>query len=182
MSKVGKQPIELPEGVSFDKKGRMVVIKGPKGELEQAFPRMIEVENTDNGVLIVAKSGSKFAKSMHGTTRALISNMVKGVSEGWSKRLEIIGTGYRAETDGRKLKLMVGFSHPVELEAPEGIAFTVEKTTITITGVDKQQVGETAAKIRDVRPPEPYKGKGIKYDDEVVRRKAGKAAKATGSA
>jgi large subunit ribosomal protein L6 len=183
MSKIGKQPIVIPEGVFLNRDGRTVVIKGPKGELSQDIPRFIDIEQPDEGVVVVkAKSSSKIAKSMHGTVRALLSNMIRGVTEGWSKKLEIVGTGYRAETDGQKIKLAVGFSHPVEIDAPEGISFSVEKSVIKIEGVDKQRVGEVAAKIRGVRPPEPYKGKGIKYENEIVRRKAGKAAKATGAA
>jgi large subunit ribosomal protein L6 len=182
MSRIGKIPISLPEGVSFEKEGRTVKISGPKGVLGKKLPQGLEAEEKDGKIIILAKSKAKTTTANHGTYRALIYNMVKGVTEGWSKKLELVGTGYRAQLKGNDLELTVGFSHPVEVKAPDGIKFSVEKTVITVEGIDKELVGQIAAQIRAVRPPEPYKGKGIKYIDEVVRRKPGKAAKAQGAA
>jgi len=181
MSRVGQLPISIPESVKVDLGKNGIKITGPKGNLEWKFPRNIEVRLEKDSVEVSAKGHTKSSKAMHGTARAIIFNMVHGVSEGWSKVLELVGTGYRASMSGNTLSLTVGFSHPVEIEAPEGINFKVEKSDITIEGIDKELVGQIAATIRAVRPPEPYKGKGIKYKDEVVLRKAGKAAKATGS-
>ncbi len=178
MSRIGKLPVVLPEAVEISISDGMVHIKGPKGELKRKLPREINIEVDKEKVLIKRKGDNKSARALHGTWRALISNMAKGVSEGWSKQLELVGTGYRAEGSERDLTLAVGFSHPVEMKAPEGISFSIQKTLITVEGIDKELVGQVAAKIRDVRPPEPYKGKGIKYVDEIVRRKPGKAAKA----
>jgi large subunit ribosomal protein L6 len=179
MSKVGKAPIEIPDNVEVAVDGNTVSVKGPRGELARGFPSSITVKVEGSKVVVEAKNKSAIA--MHGTSRALIANMVKGVSEGWTKELEMVGTGYRAETKGNDLVLTVGYSHPVTIEGPEGISFKVEKLNITVEGVDKELVGQVAAKIRAIRPPEPYKGKGIKYKDEVVRRKPGKAAKAAGA-
>jgi len=178
MSKIGKLPITLPEGVSLEISGKIVKVKGAKGELELKIAREIEVDQKDKEIIVTAKNKSDKANALHGTSRALIANMVKGVSEGWSKVLELVGTGYRAETNGDSLTLQIGYSHPVKIEAPDGVKFKVEKLEITVEGIDKEVVGQTAASIRAVRPPEPYKGKGIKYKGEIVRRKAGKAAKA----
>ena len=182
MSRIGKLPIILPENVEIFVSGDTVRVKGPKGEIERKFPREIKIETDKKEVLVKPKGDSKTARAMHGTWRALIANMAKGVSEGWSKQLELVGTGYRAEGTENNLILAIGYSHPVEMKAPKGITFTIQKTLITVEGVNKELVGQVAAKIRDVRPPEPYKGKGIKYKDEVVRRKPGKAAKAQGTA
>ncbi len=182
MSRIGKLPVILPEAVEIFISDGMVHIKGPKGELKRKLPREIKVEVDNKKVLIKRKGENKTARAMHGTWRALIANMAKGVSEGWSKQLELVGTGYRAEGSEHDLTLAIGYSHPVEIKAPEGISFSIQKTLITVEGIDKELVGQVAAKIRDVRPPEPYKGKGIKYVDEVVRRKPGKAAKAQGAA
>ena len=181
MSRIGKLPVELPEKVSLKISGQTVNISGPKGELSKELPGEISVEAKDNLVKVIIKRNSKNVKALHGTYRALIANMVKGVNEGWSKTLELVGAGYRAELVDGNLILNVGFSHPVEIKSPDGITFSVQKTQITIDGIDKELVGEIAAQIRKVRPPEPYKGKGIKYQDEIIRRKPGKAAKALGA-
>lgn len=178
MSKIGKLPVEIPQDVKVDVEDGVVKVSGPRGKLERKFPKMVSVLTKDSKVIVESVGKSKQAKAMHGTTRAIISNMVAGVSEGWSKVLELVGTGYRAEGSGSRLTLTVGYSHPVEIEASEGITFKVEKTQVIVEGTDKELVGKIAAEIRAVRPPEPYKGKGIKYKDEVVRRKPGKAVKA----
>ncbi len=163
--------------------GRTVKVTGPKGVMEEKLPRGIEVEVKDGLVSVTTKGKSKIDTSNHGTIRALINNDVIGVTKGWSKQLELVGTGFRAEVSGKILSLTVGYSHPVKIEAPEGISFKVEKMIVTVEGVDREAVGQVAADIRGVRPPEPYKGKGVKYVDEVIRRKAGKAAaKTTGGA
>jgi len=141
----------------------------------------IVAEVKDGNILVACQKETKEALSTFGTTRAILANMVKGVNQGWSKKLELVGTGYRAETDGKLLTLTVGFSHPVKVQAPENIAFKVEKMVVTVEGINKETVGQIAADIRSVKPPEPYKGKGIKYVDEIIRRKAGKAAKAAGA-
>jgi large subunit ribosomal protein L6 len=181
MSRIGRLPIGLPEGVTAEVKAGEVVITGPKGSLSRKIPVRVEVEIKDNILTVSSKSKTKQGAATFGTTRAHLANMVLGVSQGWKKELELVGTGYRAEVAGSSLVLTVGYSHPVTIEAPEGVAFKVEKSMITIEGVDKEAVGETAARVRAVRPPEPYKGKGIKYIDEVIRRKAGKAAKTVGA-
>ena len=176
MSKIGKQPILIPAGTTVTVEGKKIVVKGSKGELSRTLPREVEVKVEGENVLVTRKGNSKVALTMHGTWRSLINSMVIGVSKGWSKQLELVGTGFRADTTGKSLNLIVGYSHTVTIEAPEGITFKVEKMIITVDGIDKEVVGQVASDIRAVRPPEPYKGKGIKYTDEVVRRKAGKAA------
>lgn len=181
MSKIGKQPVKLPEGVSAKIEEGAIAVSGPKGSLSRKFPKRITLELKDGNILVSVAGKSKRSMALWGTTRALISGMVEGVSTGWKKELELVGTGYRAEVQGTTLVLTVGYSHPVKIEAPEGIGLTVEKSVIAVSGADKEMVGQMAAKIRAVRPPEPYKGKGIKYLDEVVRRKAGKAAKTVGA-
>ena len=183
MSLIGKLPIKIPEGVSVNLDNQTVVVTGPKGELRINLPRnvFIEIGDTTKEIKVLVKGKNKQSKALHGTNRALINNMVKGVTDGWSKHLELVGTGYRAEVSGNTLILSVGYSHPVKIEAPTGIGFRVEKTDVFIDGIDKEVVGQIAAKIRAIRPPEPYKGKGIKYKDEIIRRKAGKAAKAVGA-
>lgn len=178
MSRVGNLPIKIPQGVSVDKVGSEILVKGPLGELRINIPTDIEVDLKNEKVAVIRKNELKQTKAMHGTIRSHISNMIIGVSTGWSKVLELVGTGYRAEVLGNKLKLSVGYSHPIEISAPEGISFKVEKSDITVSGCDKNLVGQVAATIRSKRKPEPYKGKGIKYKGEVIRRKAGKAAKA----
>lgn len=182
MSRIGKMPIDLPESVKVTVDGQKIRVEGPKGALEREFPRQIRIKVEDHKVFVTRQNETKIAKSLHGTWRSLVANMVKGVSEGWMKELELVGTGYQAQLEGKDLVLAVGFSHPVKIEAPEGVTFRVEKTKIIVEGIDKELVGQISAKIRAVRPPEPYKGKGIKYKDEVVRRKPGKAAKAQGAA
>jgi len=181
MSRIGKLPITIPEGVKVEVEHGLIKVVGSKGELEWKLPRNIVTKVGQDSINIETKGHSKAAKAMHGTTRALVSNMVVGVSTGWSKVLELVGVGYRASVSGSTLTLTVGYSHPVEIEAPEGITFKVEKSEITIEGIDRELVGQVSATIRAVRPPEPYKGKGIRYKDEEVLRKAGKAAKAAGS-
>jgi large subunit ribosomal protein L6 len=179
MSRIGKAPIQLPKGVKVDIKGTAVTVTGPKGKLEQEFHPEMTVSQ-DDGVLSVARpSDSRQHRALHGLTRALLNNMVIGVSEGFSKVLEIEGVGYRAAMEGKKLVLNVGYSHPITFEPPADVQFAVEdrSKTVIVTGIDKQVVGELAAQIRKTRPPEPYKGKGVRYRGEYVRRKAGKAGK-----
>jgi large subunit ribosomal protein L6 len=178
MSRVGLSPIPVPSGVEVSVTGRTVAVKGPKGQLTQELPETITAQ-VDGDVLTVARTVEERSTwALHGLSRALLANMVTGVSEGFTKELEIVGVGYRALAQGdRKLELQLGFSHPVHVEAPEGITFTVPiPTQVIISGADKQAVGQVAADIRSLRKPEPYKGKGVRYKDEVVRRKAGKAA------
>lgn len=181
MSRIGRKPIKIPEGVKVVVGKDKITASGPKGELVVDLYSRLKVEQS-NGVVVVTREGeSKKVRSLHGLLRSLIANAVAGVSEGFSKELEMVGVGYRAKLEGRQLVLTVGFSHPVKITPPPGIEFAVEKNTkITISGIDKQLVGETAAKVRKVRPPEPYKGKGIRYKGEVVRKKPGKAAKTVG--
>lgn len=179
MSRIGKRPIEVPKGVTITvADGNMVTVKGPKGTLTQQMPRDISIEQ-ENGTLTVTRpTDEKQHRALHGLTRALLNNMVIGTSTGFQKVLEINGVGYRAAKTGRNLTMSLGFSHPVIVEAPEGVDLNVgERNTVIVSGPDKQLVGEVAANIRSLRPPEPYKGKGIKYSDEVIRRKAGKAGK-----
>jgi len=176
MSRIGKAPIDLPSGVEVKVQGSQVEVKGPKGTLHQDIDPHISV-SVDDGVVTLDRSDEeRETRALHGLSRALINNMVVGVSEGYTKELQAVGVGYRANLQGRRLELQVGFSHPVQIEAPEGIEFEVpEPTRIFVRGIDKQLVGQVAANVRAVRPPEPYKGKGIRYADEHVRRKAGKA-------
>jgi len=181
MSKIGKQPIPIPEGVTVEISGTKVDVTGPKGTLSKKFSRLAVIEVKDGNVLVSTKGKTKAAMAVWGTVRSIISSMIDGVTKGWTKELELVGTGYRAEVQGNTLVLTVGYSHPINIEAPEGISFKVEKTFITVEGADKELVGQISANIRKVRPPEPYKGKGIKYKDEVIRRKAGKAAKTVGA-
>ena len=183
MSKIGKQPIIIPEGVTAEISGHTITVTGPKGTMKRHFAPEIAVNIEDGKVVVTTKGTGKYVMSLFGTTRAIINNDIIGVSTGWSKKLELVGTGFRAETSGNELSLVVGYSHPVKIKAPEGVTFKVEKNVVTVDGYDKEVVGQVSADIRAVRPPEPYKGKGIKYIDEVIRRKAGKAAAAkTGAA
>jgi large subunit ribosomal protein L6 len=177
MSRIGRQPLPIPDGVSVDVSASSVGVKGPKGELSQVLSPDMTV-SVDDGVLTVARPTDRGEhRALHGLTRSLIANMVAGVTDGFSKTLEIQGVGYRARLQGKALELSVGYSHPVQIQAPDGIEFEVpQPTQVIVRGIDKQLVGETAARIRRVRPPEPYKGKGIRYQDEHVRRKVGKRA------
>lgn len=179
MSRIGKMPIPVPAGVSIDIQDRNVTVKGPKGSLSQTFAAEMTVEQKDSVLQVQRPSDSRQHRAVHGLTRALLNNMVVGVSEGFSKTLQIEGVGYRAEMQGDVLVLNVGYSHPIRFEPPQDIQFAVENRnkTIIVSGIDKQLIGELAARIRKTRPPEPYKGKGIRYNDEIVRRKAGKTGK-----
>jgi len=179
MSRIGKAPIELPSGVELATEGNVVVVKGPKGSLSQEIDPRVSLSIDDGVVSVVRSNDDREVRALHGLYRALIANMVIGVSTGYSKELQAVGVGYRGALKGNTLELQVGYSHPVAIEAPEGITFEVpEPTKFIISGIDKQLVGQVAANIRAVRPPEPYKGKGIRYVDEYVRRKAGKAGAA----
>ena len=180
MSRIGKKPIQIPEGVEVKVAGQKVVIKGSKGELSYEVRPEISVAIEDKKIIIKPKKETKHTGAFWGLTRALLANMIKGVTEGFEKKLQIEGIGYRANVDGKDLVLQVGFTNPVKIVAPESIKFTVEKNIITVSGIDKEKVGQIAAKIKAVRPPEPYKGKGIRYLGEHIRRKEGK--KAVGSA
>ncbi len=177
MSRIGYSPIAIPAGVDIKIEAEnAVTVKGPKGTLSKKLHRDMIIEKNDNTLLVKRPSEDKEHKSLHGLTRTLINNMVIGVTEGFSKTLEINGVGYRAAKQGNKLNLTLGFSHPVEMDPPEGITIDVpQPNQIVISGTDKQNVGQFAAQVREMRPPEPYKGKGIKYADEVIRRKEGKA-------
>jgi large subunit ribosomal protein L6 len=181
MSRVGKQDILIPSGVEISVSGQTVTVKGPKGSLTMTAAEVVSLQVVD-GVFrsTVADVEDRKLKSLWGTTRALVNNMVKGVTQGFTKTLEVVGVGYRVAVAGRKLQLTLGYSHPIELEIPEGITAEVQKNTLTLSGVDRQKLGQFAAVVRDQRKPEPYKGKGIKYSDEVIRRKAGKVVKAVG--
>lgn len=179
MSRIGKAPISIPAGVTVEKTEGQVAVKGPKGTLVVAIPKELEVVVKDSVLTVTIAQQQQKVANKHGLVRSLIYNAVHGVTQGWEKRLELIGVGYRAQGNGRELNLTVGFSHPVKFTADEGISFTVsDNTKITVAGIDKKLVGEVAATVRKIRPPEPYKGKGIRYQDEVVRKKAGKAVKA----
>jgi len=176
MSRVGKKPISILDNVKVEVKDRIVYVEGPKGKLSLSLPSLIDVRIEDKKIIVERKNDSKKAKSMHGTIRALINNMVWGVKEGFKKSLEIVGTGYKAQLKGNNLVLQLGFSHPVEVVIPQDLKVSLEgQTRIIIEGVDKQRVGQFAAQIRAIFPPEPYKGKGIRYTGEEVRKKLGKA-------
>lgn len=176
MSRIGKLPITIPTTVTVSITGQIVVITGPKGELTLTVPEQVKVELVDGKIIVTSE-----ASNLHGLIRTLLANNVKGVTEGWTKVLEINGTGYRATTTGNELNMALGFSHPVIIKAPTGITFTVVENKITVLGIDKILVGEIAAKVRKMRPADVYKAKGLKYEGEVIRRKAGKAAKAAGT-
>ncbi len=179
MSRVGRLPVVLPSGVDVKIDGPHIKVKGPKGELEFSFSPEIEVVIKESEILVNRPSDAREMRSLHGTTRALIQNMVTGVTDGFQKELQLVGVGYRANMEGNNLVLNVGYSHPVVVEPPEGISFEVGERNqqVFISGIDKQSVGQVAADVRKIRPPEPYKGKGIRYKDEYIRRKAGKAGK-----
>ncbi len=178
MSRIGKKPVQIPAGVEVTVNGNTCIVKGPKGTLEQDFHEEISVEVVENEVIVTRANDERTARAQHGLTRALIQNMVTGVSEGFVKSLELAGVGYRVQLKGTALDFSLGYSHPVVMEQPEGITFEVpDNTHINVKGINKQQVGQVAAAIRAKRPPEPYKGKGIHYVGEHIRRKLGKAAK-----
>lgn len=178
MSRIGRLPIEIPSGVTVAADGQVVSVKGPKGELALTVANPIEVKIEDSQVLVTRPDDERLSRSLHGMTRTLINNQIIGVTQGYTKDLEIVGTGYRVAQKGRSVEFAVGFSHPVLVEPPAGISLTVEgNNKLTISGIDKQAVGEVAANIRKIRKPEPYKGKGVRYAGEIVRRKAGKSGK-----
>jgi large subunit ribosomal protein L6 len=178
MSRIGRLPVKIPTGVDVKVDGRTVRMKGPKGELTETFHPNVTVKQEDGTLVVMRKDDEKATRALHGLTRSLLQNMVIGVTSGYAKDLEISGTGYRAVLQGKKLQLSLGFSHPVEIDPPAGIAFTTETPQkLRVSGIDKQLVGEIAANIRGLRVPDPYKAKGIKYAGEYIRRKAGKAGK-----
>ena len=178
MSRIGKQPIEVPEKVDVTLDGLSVKVKGPKGELHRILPEGVRVSKVDNTIVVSTTSDKRKSRERHGLSRSLVANMVQGVSEGYSRQLEIVGVGSRAQVKGKTLVVSAGYSHQVEVVPPEGITFKVENNTnVTVSGIDKELVGNEAAKIRAIRPPEPYKGKGIKYAGERILRKAGKSGK-----
>ncbi len=179
MSRIGRLPVAVPNGVQVNVQGSDVHVKGPKGELKRSFSPQIEIGMEDGQVVIKRKSDNANERALHGTTRAVIANMIHGVSSGFERALQVEGVGYRAELQGKDLALFVGYSHPVKMEPPAGISFEVDQKTriIKVLGYDREVVGQTAAEIRGVRPPEPYHGKGIRYVGEKIRRKAGKAGK-----
>ncbi len=178
MSRIGKRPIPIPAKVSVAIDGRLVSVKGPKGELSRELPSGVVVTQEDGNIIVSRADESRLARQRHGLSRTLVANLVEGVDAGFQKRLEIIGVGYRAQVQGKTLVLNVGYSNPVQIEPPDGVQFVVENNTnVIVSGISKEVVGNTAARIRAVRPPEPYKGKGIRYAGEVVLRKAGKTGK-----
>ena len=178
MSRIGRLPVAIPSGVDIAIEGQTVKVKGPKGELQVIVTEPITVEKTEAGVEVKRPDDERESRSLHGLTRSLINNMVVGVTEGYEKKLEIHGTGYRVQNKGGSLEFALGYSHPITVEAPEGISFNVENPTrFSVQGIDKQLVGETAANIRKLRRPDPYKGKGVRYEGEHIRRKVGKAGK-----
>lgn len=181
MSRIGNQPIIIPNGVTLSLTGNIAVINGPKGQLQLTIPEQIVVEIKDKEVIVKNNGKTKETKALHGLIRALLYNIIAGVSKGWTKTLQLVGVGYRVETDSKKLTLHVGFSHTVTVKEIPGITFSVTGNDVIIAGYDKQLVGETAAKIRRIKPPEVYKGKGIRYKNEIIRKKPGKAAKTTGA-
>ena len=178
MSRIGRHPVAVPAGVTVEiKENNHVIVKGAKGTLERVLPAEMDIKLEDGQVVVTRPNDLKKMKSLHGLTRTLIQNMVTGVSEGYTKTLEVNGVGYKAAKQGKKLVLSLGYSHPVEMEDPEGLETKVDGTKVIVSGIDKEKVGQFAAEIRDKRRPEPYKGKGIKYADEVIRRKVGKTGK-----
>jgi len=178
MSRIGKAPIPLPDKVSVSLHGLAVTVKGPKGELSRTLPDGVQISQDGNTLVVRPTSETRRSRERHGLSRTLVANMVEGVSQGFTRKLEIIGVGYRAQVQGRKLVVSAGYSHPVEMVPPEGVTFSVENnTSVFVSGPDKELVGNEAAKIRGIRPPEPYKGKGIKYQGERILRKAGKTGK-----
>jgi large subunit ribosomal protein L6 len=182
MSRIGRKPIAIVTGVKIEKKDERITVRGPKGELSVVVPATIHFEIKDDQIVLTRSDDTKPQKSLHGTWRAHLNNMVKGVSDGFQKKLEIVGVGYKAEMKGSKVQLVLGYSHPILFGPPKGITVQVPiPTNILISGIDRQLVGQVAAKLRSFRPPEPYKGKGVKYEGEYIRRKAGKAAATAGA-
>ncbi len=178
MSRIGKLPIAVPSGVDVAIDGREVTVKGPKGSLSHSVAAPIEVAQEDGTLRVLRPNDERTSRALHGLTRSLIANMVLGVTQGYEKRLEIVGTGYRVMAKGSNLEFALGYSHPIVVEPPQGVTFTVEAPTrFTVSGIDKQQVGEVAANLRKLRKPDPYKGKGVRYAGEQIRRKVGKAGK-----
>tara|TARA_Y100000589_G_scaffold250196_1_gene238320 strand:+ start:9694 stop:10233 length:540 start_codon:yes stop_codon:yes gene_type:complete len=178
MSRIGKTPVLIPDKVSIEINGLIILVKGPKGELKRLMPEGVSFKQEENQIVVSPTSTKRYSRQRHGLCRALVANMVKGVSEGFSKKLEIVGVGSRAQVKGKKLVVSAGYSHPIEMDPPDGITYKVESNTnVIVSGIDKEIVGNEAAKIRSIRPPEPYKGKGIKYHDERILRKAGKSGK-----
>jgi len=178
MSRIGKSPIPIPDKVSVSLDGLAVTVKGPKGELKRTLPDGVTISQVENTLVVAPSSEKRKSRERHGLCRTLVANMVEGVSTGFTKKLEIVGVGNRAQVKGKTLVVSAGYSHPIEMVPPEGITFAVENNTnVTVSGTDKELVGNEAAKIRAIRPPEPYKGKGIKYADERILRKAGKSGK-----
>ena len=178
MSRIGRQPIEIPAGVTAKVEGQDITVTGPKGTLSMTVSEPIVVTQEDGALVVSRPDDERNSRSLHGLTRTLVANMVTGVTEGYTKKLEIVGTGYRVQAKGTDLEFALGFSHPVVIPAPEGITFAVETPTrFSVSGIDKQQVGEVAANLRKLRKPDPYKGKGVRYEGEVIRRKAGKAGR-----
>ena len=176
MARFGKLPVKIPESVKVEVSDSMLRISGPKGNLEKKVPAELSLEKGADSLVVEIKTASKEALALQGTMRAHIANMVKGATEGWAKTLELVGAGFKADVQGREIVLTLGYSHPVKISAPEGVEFKVEKNLVTVSGADIEKVSQTAAKIRAAREPDPYKGKGIKYQDEVLRKKPGKAA------
>jgi large subunit ribosomal protein L6 len=178
MSRIGKMPIAIPAGVEIKVEGQLVTVKGPKGTLTHNVPAPITVVVEDNNILVTRPDDERNSRSLHGLTRTLIANIIEGVTKGFAKSLEIVGTGYRVTAKGSSIEFALGYSHPILVDPPQGISFQVEgNNKVTVVGIDKQAVGEVAANLRKLRKPEPYKGKGVRYAGEVVRRKAGKAGK-----
>lgn len=178
MSRIGKMPIAIPAGVEIKVEGQLVTVKGPKGTLTHNVPAPITVVVEDNNILVARPDDERNSRSLHGLTRTLIANIIEGVTKGFAKSLEIVGTGYRVTAKGSSIEFALGYSHPILVDPPQGISFQVEgNNKVTVVGIDKQAVGEVAANLRKLRKPEPYKGKGVRYAGEVVRRKAGKAGK-----
>ncbi|OGY08481.1 MAG: 50S ribosomal protein L6 [Candidatus Blackburnbacteria bacterium RIFCSPHIGHO2_01_FULL_44_64] len=182
MSRIGKKPIQIPEGVKINLEGEVINISGLKGEISYRIPSELSVEVKDEVIRVIKKSNTLFAQKIYGLFARLITNGITGVSIGWKKTLALIGTGYRARLEDKTLVLALGFSHPVKFNPAQGISFSIEENKITVSGLDKYLVGQTAANIRAARPPEPYQGKGVRYENEYVRRKAGKSAKVGGKA
>ncbi len=178
MSRIGKQPIPIPEKVAVTIDGLAVKVKGPKGELNRLLPEGVSIAQVDNNIVVSPSSDKRKSRERHGLCRSLVANMIEGVSKGYTRKLEIVGVGSRAQVKGQNLLVSAGYSHPVEVVPPEGITFSVQNNiNVTVSGADKELVGNEAAKIRSIRPPEPYKGKGIKYEGERILRKAGKSGK-----